>query len=54
MNLIIIGNNTDKIAMEIWKANTNYYILNKNPYLFSEDFKKFIDKKDVIVSTTSE
>lgn len=54
MNLIIIGNDTDKIAMEIWKANTNYYILNKNPYLFSNEFNDFIKNKSVIVSTTSQ
>ena len=54
MNLIVIGNNTDKIALEIWKANTNYCVLNKDPYLFGPDFKKFIENRDFIVSTTSE
>ena len=54
MNLIVIGNNTDDIAMDIWKGNTNYMVLNQNPYIFGTAFKKYIKDKDVIVSTTSE
>lgn len=54
MNLVIIGNNTDEIAKDIWKGNTNYMILNQNPYMFGPAFAKFTENKDVIISTTSE
>ena len=54
MNLIIIGNDTDNIALDIWKGNTNYTVLNQSPYVWSNDFKKFIKDRPVIVSTTSE
>lgn len=54
MNLIIIGNNVDSIALDIWKANTNYTVLNQNPYVWSKQFLKFIENRPVIVSTTSE
>ena len=53
MNLIIIGNNTDDVAMDIWKANTNYVVLNMSPVVQDKMFLKFIDGKEVIVSTTS-
>lgn len=54
MNLMIIGNDTDNIALDIWKGNTNYTVLNQSPYVWSNDFKKFIKDRPVIVSTTSE
>lgn len=54
MNLIIIGDDTDKIAMTIWKANTNYTVLNNNPCLWNKQFIKYIENKNVIVSTTAE
>lgn len=52
MNLLIIGNNTDDLAMDIWKGNTNYTVLNQNPYVFGEDFRDFVKTRPVIVSTT--
>ena len=54
MNLIVIGNDVDSIALDIWKANTNYTVLNKNPYVWSKQFLKFIENRPVIVATTSE
>lgn len=54
MNLIIIGNETDEIAMDIWKGNTNYTVLNKSPYIWSKQYADFVKNKDVIVSTTAE
>lgn len=54
MNLIIIGENTESIAMDIWKGNTNFTVLNKSPYLFNKQFLKFIKNKPVIISTTAE
>ena len=54
MNLIIIGDDVDKIAKDIWKANTNYYIINQSPYVFDKKFIKFIKNKRVIVCTTAE
>lgn len=54
MNLLVIGNNTDEIALEIWKGNTNFTVLNKNPYLWGKNFLDYIKNRDVIVSTTSE
>ena len=48
MNLVIIGTDVDDIAMDIWKANTNYTILNKNPDMFSAEFKKFIKNRPTI------
>lgn len=54
MNLIIIGDDVDKIAKDIWKSNTNYYIINQSPYVFDKKFIKFIKNKRVIVCTTVE
>ena len=54
MNLIIIGNDVDEIAMDIWRGNTNYTVLNKSPYIWSKQYADFVKDKDVIVSTTSE
>ena len=54
MNLILIGNDIDNIALDVWKGNTNYLVLNQSPYVWGKDFAKFIDNKEVIVSTTSE
>lgn len=54
MNLILIGNEIDDFALDIWKANTNYTILNKNPYVWSKLFKNYISNRDVIVVTTNE
>lgn len=54
MNLIVIGNNTDKIALDIWRGNTNYIVLNKNPYIWNKEYDKFAKGKDVLISTTFE
>ena len=54
MNLVIIGNDVDDIAMDIWKGNTNFTELNKNPYLWGENFLNYIDGKEVIVTTNDE
>lgn len=54
MNLVIIGNDVDDIAKEIWTANTNYTIINKNPDMWNHEFLKFIEERPVIVATTSE
>ena len=54
MNLVIIGNNTDNIAMDVWKNNTNFTVLNQNPYLWGKLFLEYINGKDVIVSTNTE
>ena len=54
MNLVIIGNDVDDIAMDIWKGNTNFTVLNKNPYLWGENFLNYIDGKEVIVTTNDE
>lgn len=54
MNLILMGNNIDEFALDMWKANTNYTILNKSPYIWSKLFTDYIHNKDVIVVTTSE
>ena len=42
MNLMIIGNDTDSIALDVWKANTNYTVLNQSPYVWGSSFKKFV------------
>lgn len=54
MNLVIIGNDTDSIAMDVWKGNTNFTVLNQNPYLWGKLFLEYIKNKDVIVSTNAE
>lgn len=54
MNLVVIGNNTDDIALEIWQGNTNFTVLNKNPYLWGKNFLDYIKNKEVIVSTNAE
>lgn len=54
MNLIVIGKDTDNIALEIWKGNTNYTVLNEVPNVFSKEFLKFIKNRPVIVSTTTD
>ena len=54
MNLVVIGNDTDKIALDIWKNNTNFTVLNQNPYLWGKLFLEYINGKDVIVSTNAE
>ena len=48
MNLVIIGRDVDNVAMDIWKANTNYTILNKNPDMFSKQFAAFIKGRPTI------
>ena len=54
MNLLVIGNDVDDIALDIWKGNTNYYVMNK-AYLWCEEFTKYIKKHpNVIVSSTKE
>lgn len=55
MNLVIIGNNVDDLALEVWKANTNYTVLNMSPNLWEKDFKKFYKThKDLIVTSTTD
>lgn len=54
MNLVIIGSDVDDIAMDIWKGNTNFTVLNKNPYLWGENFLRYIEGKEVIVTTNDE
>lgn len=51
---MIIGNDTDSIAIDAWKGNTNYTVLNQSPYVWGASFRKFIENRPVIVSTTSE
>jgi hypothetical protein len=51
---VIIGSDVDDIAMDIWKGNTNFTVLNKNPYLWGENFLSYIDGKEVIVTTNDE
>lgn len=54
MNLLIIGTDVDDLAMKVWKANTNYTVLNMSPYLWGKDFKKFYKKhKELIVTSTA-
>lgn len=50
MNLMIIGDDTEQIAKDIWMKNTNYAIININE--FSKDLKHFIKNKEVILTTT--
>ena len=54
MNLLLIGNDVDDIALDIWKGNTNFAVLNKNPYLWGTNFLDYIENKEVIVTTTDE
>jgi hypothetical protein len=54
MNLVIIGNDVDDIALDIWKGNTNFTVLNKSPYLWGTNFLEYIKGKEVIVTTTDE
>lgn len=54
MNLVVIGNDTDDIALDIWKGNTNYTVLNQNPYLWGKNLLEYISNKDVIISTTAD
>jgi hypothetical protein len=54
MNLIVIGDDVDHIALDIWKGNTNYVVLNQSPCLWNKDFLKYIKNKNVIVSSTAE
>ena len=54
MNLLIIGNNVDSVALEIWKGNTNYTVLN-NAYVWCDDFVKYAKKqKQLIVASTAD
>jgi hypothetical protein len=54
MNLVIIGKDTDNIAMDVWKFNTNYTVINESPYLGDDGLIDFIKDKDVIISTTAD
>lgn len=54
MNLLIIGKDVDALALEVWKANTNYTVLNMSPYLWGKEFKKFYKThKDLIITSTA-
>lgn len=52
MNLVIIGKDTDRIALDIWKGNTNYTVINRTPSMWSTAFTNYIKKKDVVVSVS--
>ena len=54
MNLILIGNDIDELALDVWRANTNYTVLNQSPFVWGKDFSKFIQNRPVIVVTTSD
>ena len=49
MNILLIGSNTEKIAKDIWSANTNYYIIGDNPDIWSDEFINFSKDKKLIV-----
>lgn len=53
MNLLIIGNDVDSYALDMWKNNTNYIVINKNPNLWSKEFDKYCKNKKVIAVTTT-
>lgn len=53
MNLLIIGNDVDEYALDIWKGNTNYTVINKSPNVWCKEFDKYVKNKKVIVVTTS-
>lgn len=53
MNLIVIGNEVDDIAIDIWRGNTNYTVLNNSPYVWGKQFLNFIKDRPVIVSTSA-
>ena len=53
MNLLVIGNDVDSYALDIWKNNTNYVVINKSPNVWSKEFDKYAKNKKVIVVTTS-
>jgi hypothetical protein len=40
--------------MDMWKANTNYTVLNQSPYVWDKKFTKFIKNRPVIVVTTAQ
>lgn len=53
MNLLIIGENVDDLAKQVWAANTNYTILNQSPNIWGKEFEKLYKKsKDFIVTST--
>lgn len=52
MNLLVIGENIDNIAMDMWKGNTNYCVLN-NALVWNKEFLKYIKDRKVIVASTS-
>lgn len=55
MNILIIGNDVDELALKVWKANTNYTVLNMSPYLWGKDFEKFYKKhKELIITSTTD
>lgn len=53
MNLLIIGNDVDDLAKEVWTANTNYMVLNMSPYLWGKEFKKFHKKHPELIITST-
>lgn len=54
MNLIFIGNDVDKLAMEVWQVNTNYTVLNQISSLWGKEFLKYIKGRQVIATTSSD
>lgn len=54
MNLLIVGDDVQDIAMEIWKTNTNYAVVNNSRCLWDKEFINYIKNKNVIVTTTKE
>lgn len=53
MNLLIIGNDVDDLAKEVWTANTNYMVLNMSPYLWGKEFEKFHKKHPELIVTST-
>lgn len=50
MNLIVIGKDTDSIAISIWNKNTNFTILNKIKNLKNNGLLDYIDSHKVVLS----
>lgn len=52
MNLLIIGKDVDDLAKDVWKANTNYMIVNMSPPMWGKEFKKFHKKHKELIITS--
>lgn len=51
MNLILIGNNTHDIAMDIWRGNTNFTVVDCTD-IKDKNFVKYMKDRHLIVETT--